>query len=164
MSSIFIDDQYDVKKEPSYSLIRSYFGNVKFFKLKDENNMSIYICKIYSNTNEKRYLIAIIPRDNFDVGTEKRLGALKWISFQTRVLPENYKIEAQNYTQKRSEIFESELELIKRFKNRTEYRLKNGKYPIKISLLHSKKGLWEFQDTGALNSAIESYCTVITFL
>lgn len=162
--SSFIDEALDIKKEPTYSLIRKYFGNLTFTKLKDSENFSIYICKIGSYTNNKPYLIATILKNNEDVGSTKLLSSLFWISFQTRTLPENYAIQEQNYTRKRDEIYESEIKVVKRTEEKTEYVMSNKKFPLRITLLHSKKCLYEFpEDVGTLNSALESYCTVLTF-
>lgn len=165
MSKInFIDVPFDIKKKTTYELISGYFGRTtKFFKWKDNGNVSIYICKINSNVRDIRYLIAIVPIDTLSVGTAITLGNLNWISFQTRTMTENYKIPAQSYNIKLLPIYrEDELTLIKRYETRTEYSFKN--YPIIIRLLHSQKGLYEFPNTGTLSSALESYCTEIVFV
>ncbi len=164
MSGVFIDEPYDLNKDKVYVMILHYFGNLRFYKLEDTEYTSIYICKLGGLTNEKRYILSTVLKDEHKVGKEKRLNTLHWISFQTRCLPENYKITEQHYAEKRDEPYSKNIICVTRTEQYTNYILQDKSYPIKITLLHTKRGKYEYPDTGTLASALETFRTVITFL
>jgi hypothetical protein len=153
----------DLEKEGIYNVISSYFDNPTFTKIKEDENHSIYAVRIKSLLSaEQRFLIAIKPKDNFNIGHTLKLKEIDWVSFQTRVLDETYNLSGQQYNIKKAEPYTSSISLINRTPEASTYN--SSLFPnILVTLLHKKKDSYEYSDKGSLLLALETYRTVITF-
>ena len=154
---------YDPNKQPVYKLISNYFGNPKMTKVKNDNSISIYVTELTFLLNDKRYLVALVPLDRHPIGTNFEMEDLQWISFQTRVLTQNYgNVAKHNYQSKNQYPYDSPIYLKKREEEVTTYL--SREFPIKISLLHKSPNLYEFPNKeGQISSALETFQTVVTF-
>lgn len=160
-NGIMIDD-YNPRNESIYELVVEYFDNPMLTKFKDIDGYSMYIAKIKSMLSiEFRYIIAFIPIDDVSIGTYIYLKNLKWSSFQCRTLSENYQVQTIDHTPKKQLKFNSKIKLNNRTNNQTTYDCED--YYITITLLHKNNILHEFANSGTLNSALETWRTIITF-
>lgn len=151
-----------------YYLLSEYYDNPVLQKLKNDDEYSIYICKIYSLLlNENRYLIAITHLDQHPIKKYISLKELEWVSFQARVLNskeyENMEIIRHSYTIKRSVAYQFSVSKISNNKEMSVYRLSKNEYPIEITLLHTKNNEFEYPNHGSLVSCLETFQTIISF-
>ena len=155
-------DTYDPDKEMVYNLFLSYYGNPNFTKIKEEEKFYIYMCRVYSLlSNQHRYLIAVV-NENKSLKREEKLSDLKWVSFQTRTLSENFNIDRYSYNQKRGTLLDSEIKKFLCDNISCSYNCE--KIPIlNITLLNTKDDLLEYQKNGTIISALETFHTIITF-
>ena len=145
-----------------YTAFVYYFDNPEFTKIKNLDIYSIYMCKLNVQlANEYRYLVAIVPRDAFFVGTAQELSKLHWSVFQTRSLNETHAIikKRSSYQPKQDGIFQSVIHRTGISDKETTY--KSDLLPIEISLLTNKNNLYDYPTEGLLNSALETYNTII---
>lgn len=157
-----LDVDYDPAKEDIYSLFSDYFKNPKMTKIKDIQNYSMYICKIHALLGiEYRYVIVFVNKDSFPVKTEKFLSQLYWISLQTRTLTDEHDIPSHAYVPRRIQELDKKIQLIHKTNDQYKYRVES--LPFEITLLPKTKGL-DYQPTGTVVTALETYNTVITFL
>jgi hypothetical protein len=157
-------DDLDLDKEAIYDLFVEYFDNPNMHKMKNENNCSMYMCKMQTLLkNGYRYLIAICPQDNFNIGTILRLKEVKWICFQTRTLDEHHNLPKHTYEYKRGDPYKSKIIIKERQENRSEYI--SQVYPnLLVTLLHSKPNKFEYPDNGNIAAALETFKTIFTFV
>lgn len=155
-------DTYDPEVEYIYSLFIEYFGNTVFTKIKEEDKYMIYMCKVYSLlSNQYRYLIAVV-NSNKELKEQEFLNELKWVSFQTRSLPENHKLKMYSYVPKKTTLLNSQI--VKVVCNNVSCSYSCSEIPIiNITLLNTKDDMLEYQHNGTVISALETYQTIITF-
>ena len=155
------DTSHIVNTNEIHSLISDYFDNPVMTKIKNNENQSIYICKINSLLmNKKRYIVASIDKNNNKIGHKEYIENLNWHSFQTRTLDNNYDIEKHGYD---SNFKKLDHPIIIKDRNEKISEYYCEKLNIKIYLLHQKKNnLYEYSDKGNLKAAIETYNTIIT--
>lgn len=156
-------DTYDPHREEVYGLIDIYFNKPEMVKIKDVDNHSMYMIKVHCLlTNDYRYLIAMVHKDNNNIGTQKRLSELFWVSFQTRTLPDNHNIPRHPYE---SSFYKPLIKKLERMQVTKELSIyKCDEFPIRVTLLHRKPNInSEYHPTGNLLSALETYHTVISF-
>jgi len=157
-----LDVDYDPAKEDLYSLFSQYFKNPKMTKIKDINNYSMYICKIHALLGiEYRYVIVFVNKDELPNGTEKFLLDLYWISLQTRTLTDEHNIPSHAYIPRRIPELDKKIQITT--KNNEQYKYKVDDLPIEITLLPKSKGL-DYQPTGTVVTALETYHTIVSFL
>ena len=71
---------YDPMKDVVYSAFVEYFANPSMTKMKDINDFSMYIARVYAILGiEYRYIIVFVKRDEFPLGSTKLLSNLKAI-------------------------------------------------------------------------------------
>jgi hypothetical protein len=141
-----------------YNVINKYFDNPLFVKIKDTGIYSLYVCKLNSSLgNINRYLICITDRDVFFPGYTIFLRDIKWKIFQTRGLTETYPTvkNKHSYFPKQGGIYSSVIR--KMSSNNHETRYSSVDIPAEISLLTDDRNLYDYPDTGMLNSALETY-------
>lgn len=146
-----------------YEEFASYFGYPTLKKVRnDDKGYSVYMTKTYCLlSTECRYIIAIVPQDNFPVGSTEKLTELPWVSLQTRTLPIMPNIPSHSYTPVRGGF------LLKKI-HRTSTNEVSSTYectelPVTITLLKSKQNTSiEYQPSGDIQAAIETYQTIIT--
>lgn len=153
---------YDPDLEYIYNLFIEYYGNTYFTKIREEEKYYIYMCKIYGLLNNQyRYLIAVVTANN-QLKEEELLSDLKWVSFQARTLPENYKLKMYSYVPKKGSILNSQI--VKILCNTVSCSYSCSNLPIlNVTLLNTKDDVLEYQPNGTIISALETFQTIITF-
>ena len=150
-------------KEEFYTLIDNYFKHPILTKTKDVHNFSVYMVKTNCLlSTECRYIIAIVEKDTNTVKTQKKLAELFWISLQTRTMPDYHDIPSHGYQPKLEPTLLKQIDRIETTKEHSIYSCND--FPIRILLIHRKPNIIsEYQPTGNLISAIETYQTTISF-
>lgn len=157
---------FDPKKYAFYDLVTEYFSNPNLQKVKDDQEFSIYVCKMETLLlNECRYLVVIIHSDKMAIGTIRRLSELKWVSLQTRILQSDtyFNVVSHAYQIQNSLKFHFAVKQKSTAKDKSVYVFENNEYPVDITLLHLKGNLYEYPMTGSFISCLETYQTVLTF-
>ena len=155
---IYLHNEEDLKLEALYQAIVAYFGNPEMYKIKNINNYSMYICKIESHLLiEYKYLIVFVQEDVSEINSKVRLFDLKWVSLQTRVLPDEYDIPNFSYFPRRYTPLLNKITLS--HKDQKGYKYMVEKYPVSVTILPMKS---EPKQTGTLVEALESYNTILT--
>lgn len=152
------------EKDYTYKLIASYFDNPTTKKInKDDSKFSIYMAKFPCLLlNEQRYLVAVVPKDNFPPGHFERLDNLRWVSLQVRNLTEPHPdLPLHNYEQKQDDIYDKAITIESRSKQISVYVVED--LPLKISLLHTKGFEYEYPNEGTLVAALETFRTILQF-
>lgn len=147
-----------------YEIVISHLGNPMLEKIRDHDSYGLYMVEIQSMLlNEKRYLIAIVHHDARPIGSKDYLSNLKWKSLQTRTLDNAQSLTLPPYTYlvQRGMSANVPLQLQSRTKTISIYHAQ--KYPIEISLLHTKNTEYEYPNEGNLASALETFQTIIQF-
>lgn len=154
---------YDPMKDVVYSAFVEYFANPSMTKMKDINDFSMYIARVYAILGiEYRYIIVFVKRDEFPLGSTKLLSNLSWVSLQTRSLPEEHNLSSHSYIPKRLPNLDKKISLIR--KDEKQYLYHVDQLPISIVLLPTKKNRdFEYATTGSVTTALESYQTIVTF-
>ena len=152
---------FDPDKDMIYKLIDIYFDSPTLYKYKDTNDgHSVYITRVSCLLgNEYRYLIAVVKKDNMSIRHKEKLSNLYWVSFQTRKLNEIEMLSGlpEHSYQVKQRGYQNKIELTNKNNLTSIYKTN---IPIIITLLHNQS---EYQDNGFLNSALETYQTIITF-
>lgn len=143
-----------------YQLFYEYFNNPTMIKIKDVGGFSMYMSKTYCLlSKECRYLVAFIPSDGAALKTPQQLQNLRWESFQTRTMEDRHILPPHHYTATRNTPLMAQIKRESLTGQASTYSCE--KFPIVITLLH-KKSDNEYQDTGTVVSALETYETIIT--
>lgn len=157
-----------------YTIISKYFNNITMTKINDVNNLSIYRCNLSCLLcSEFRYLIAICPLNFNYNGSTIKLQDLKWLSFQTRT-SKSEESGSQQYTSIVDPLLMSEINMVKKMKDKTVYICEKIPY-IKIELLHTPKkivslyeqtfnntnDIQQYANKGTLKTALDTYNCVI---
>lgn len=160
MSQIF----YDPIRDDVYSAFVEYFANPAMTKMKDVNDYSMYIAKVYAMLGiEYRYIIVFVKKDEFPLGSTKLLSNLSWVSLQTRSLQDDHNLSYHSYIPKRHPAIDKKISLIR--KDSQQYVYHVDQLPISIVLLPTKKNTdLEYATSGHVTTALESYQTIVTFL
>ena len=110
-------------------------------------------------SNMCRYIIATTPLDNNPVGYKINLTNIEWVSFQTRTLSGEFPaINSMSYLPEKKGALMATIERISKNKNSSLYSCSD--FPISITLLRGKNTS-DYQPTGTIISALETYNTVI---
>lgn len=157
-----IDSGIDPIKTPVYRLITAYFKNPKLAKLKDVGNYSMYVSKNDASAGlEFRYLIAFTSSDSEPVGNVEFLENLNWVSLQTRNLKEDYQVPIYAYIPTRLPGLDKKIDLIK--KDDRQYTYTTQELPLYITLIPNATQSVEYQKSGSVVQAIETYNTILTW-
>lgn len=157
------DTGYNPDKEEIYKSFTDYFENPMMTKIKDVGHYSMYLCKIYCllSTNN-RYVIIFVRKDKRKHGSSESLKYLQWDSLQTRSIEDNHNLPKHKYRPRNTQELSQKININKREQNHSKYDCE--KYPLTITLLHVKKdSLFEYNTTGTIVTAIETYNTIISF-
>lgn len=153
-------DVFEPDKEKMYKAFSDYFNNPIMHKIKDVNNHSMYMSKTSCLlTNECRYIICFLPRDNMNNGTKDSLSTLRWVSLQTRTLPEKHELPPHGYQPKREGNLNTIIDRINVTPEASTYKC--DAFPLIVTLLH-KKSEQDYQSRGNIIAALETYSTIIT--
>lgn len=155
-------DVYDEERDNFYKYFVKYFDNPIFTKLKDVDGFSMYIVKTLSLlSNEYRYIIVIINKDQEKINTLKKLDKLYWVSLQTRTWTENINCSSHTYTPIKQGELDSNIFRIENEEKMSKYKCENFEN-ILITLLQNNTN--QYQNKGSLINAIETYQTVIDII
>lgn len=157
-------DSYQPDHEEVYKNFVIYFNDPILTKMKNTNGYTMYIGKIAASLGiEYRYIIVFVNQDNERIGFQEKLSNLKWLSLQTRTLKENHTLSQHSYTPRRLSGLDKKISL-------TNYDGKSYVYsveelPLSVVLLPTGKinGM-EYNKSGTLVTALETYNTIVTFL
>lgn len=153
--------EYDPNKDEMYTEFVHYFNDPVMTKIKDVNGFSMYMTKTYCLlSTECRYIISFILEDGMPTGSQEKLSNLKWTSLQTRTLSDKYSLPSHAYQPKRNGKLNTPITRVN-VENETSI-YKSEKYPITVTLLHTKNNNSNYQNNGNIVSAIETYQTIIT--
>jgi hypothetical protein len=147
------------------NLVDNYYDHPFLQKVRDQDDMSTYMCKISSLLlNENRYLVAIASKDDHPVGHVQALGDISWKYFQARVLEGNeyVSILGQSYVTKRDMSWP-----IVKVKSTKEYSVfvdETGLYPVEVTLLHTSSDEYEYPSRGTFAACLETYQTMVRFV
>lgn len=156
-----IDDGYNPFEV--YPHFVKYFKNPVMTKIKDQDNFSMWACKIYGLlSKEHRYLIVFTTVDPSPVSSTKNLEDLQWVNLQTRTLTDNLNCKVHSYIPTN----DTPLRVLI---TRTNITDKTSTYscsdlPLSVVLFHTaKKDKNTYQNQGTVVAALETYETSISF-
>ena len=161
-----IDNDFKPDRDYVYDMFIEYFNNPEMAKIKNENGLSMYLTKTYCLTSTTcRYIIVFVPQNNSPLGSSEYLKDLKWVSLQTRTLPDS-EYSSVDTVHGYQPVAQGGLTAII---NRTKIDDTASTYscetlPIIITLLHTEKNTKEaYQNKGNVINALETFQTIITF-
>lgn len=170
-----------------HEAISSYFP-IKLTKIQDilidNKQYTQYIGKLYCNLcTEIRYLVAIVPRDIMEIGTQVHLSKLNWICFQTRTTNDrddefsSLELTPQHISDSKNLPFlKTEINITNKTQDRSIYTINSNAFSFyRIELLHTfpkkdvsdyehsnSKSISEYTSKGSILSAINTFQCVIT--
>lgn len=164
---------YDPRRQYVYETIVQYFQNPVLYKIpsRDPDSSSaldMYGIRIESFLlKERRFLIVMVQADpQIPHGHARPLSELFWTVLQTRNLTEEEgsldRLPAVRYEIRRDSFEGYALRIESSTDEVTTYRVAPP-LPMKIHLLHKKKGRFEYADQGTILAAIETYQTLLCF-
>jgi hypothetical protein len=156
---------YDFQIDKHYKDFADYFENPYLFKIKDEMQrnevISMYGTKIHTLLgDENRYLFVFVKQDNKPLFTKERLSNLKWISLLTRMTRDEYDLPIHMYVPRRLPSLDKKI-FLKKVAGAYQYDVSG--LPIQITLLPKTKGGVDWNTTGTIVTALETYHTIITW-
>ena len=144
-------------------MIDQYFDHPKLTKVGNNNGNSIYMAKNTSHlVTTHRYIIVMVPTDVVIMGQTIPLSDLHWTSFQTRTFSvKEHNPEIYSYMPKKTAPFTS---LIVQEEDTSKYSsYRSQQFPLKIYIF-KKETSDSFPSRAQLNSALETYSTLIQFV
>jgi hypothetical protein len=149
-------------KDNVYAAFIEYYGDLLFTKVKENDTHYIYMFKISCQLiNVNRYLVAVVSRSLNNRNHILKLSELRWDSFQTRMLKENYNITEGSYRPNKTQAITGNINMIDSNTQASKYKAET--LPINIMLLHKKRKINEYNANGKINLALETYQTIVTF-
>lgn len=156
-----IDTAYDPTLDEMYAAFTFYFANPTMTKIKDVQGTSMYMAKTFCDLNNQcRYIIAFVPQDDNYTGTTEKLSEFRWISLQTRSLPDKHNLPPHSYFPEAKGPLMAMVYRINKTDEASTYSC--DKYPITVTVLHTESGINAYQDRNAIIRALETYQTIIT--
>jgi len=158
-----LDSSFDPTRDYAYELFIKYFGDLAMTKIKDVHDYSMYAAKIRCLlSTQNRYVIIFVDNDKLPLGNTDRLGSFRWINLQTRTIADTHGIHAQTYKPRRMAEFMQKINLVT--PNTKQYIYHAEKLPLQITLLPKNSNEMEYQPTGSIVSALETYNTIVSFI
>jgi len=162
---------YDPRVEMIYARLIQYFQDPVLYKTskdyaESKQPLDVYAVRVESMLlKDRRFLIAMVPVDPaVPVGTGQRLSTLRWRVFQARSLieedPHLDPLPVMQYEVQRELLQDISLHREDMNDDLTTYRV-HPPLPIKVHLLHKKKGPYEYSAEGSLLAAVETYQTLV---
>lgn len=159
-----LNPYYDPAKNRIYEVFTNYFDNPVLTKIKDVEQFSMYMAKIFSLVgNLHRYLVLIVNKDSNQVGFKKNMKNFEWISLQTRSLEDVHNIQVHNFhpNVKIPEV-KQKIRVRSRDEKQTVYDC--DEFPLMVTLLHTRKNYtMQYPDIGNITTALETYQTIFNF-
>lgn len=158
-----INPEYDPSKNIIYESLCDYFNNPMFKKIKDVENFSMYMVRIYTMIgNSYRYLILFTLKDTNKIGNLKEMKNIEWISLQTRTLEDVHDLKPYKYIPTTNSELSQKVNIKTRDEKQSVYECE--KFNLIITLLHTRKNFtYQYQNTGTIISCLETYQTLINF-
>lgn len=158
-----INPQYDPSKNYIYEAFYEYFGDPVVTKIKNVHTYSVYMCHIHAMLGKSyRYLILFLQHDNFPNGIKKRMNECEWVSLQTRTLEDKHDLKPHSYQTRVTPELSKKINITHRDEKQSTYSCED--YPITVTLLHTRKNnKYQYQPTGTIVSALETFQTIINF-
>jgi hypothetical protein len=158
-----INPEYNPSKNPIYEVFVDYFNNPVLTKIKNVDKYTVYMCKIHAMLgNAYRYLILFVDRDVDMFNTTKNMKELRWVSLQTRTLEDHHDLKAHSYQAKQKPPLNQKIKIQDQNDKQSTYH--SDDFPLVITLLHTRKNnSYQYQSTGTIVSALETYQTIINF-
>jgi hypothetical protein len=158
-----INPGYDPSKNTVYEAFVDYFNNPVLTKIKNVDNYTVYMTRIHSMLgNTYRYLILFVERDVNMFNTTKKMKELQWISLQTRTLEDNHNLKSHDYQASLKPPLNKKIKIQNQNVNKSTYY--SDDFSLVITLLHTRKNnSYQYQSTGTIISALETYQTIINF-
>lgn len=158
---------FQEKREVQNAVV-DYFGDAIMTKVKQtpqtqtKPSYALYYAKIGCMLCvEDRYIIAVVEKDPFPVGSEEYLSQMNWVSFQTRTLVKPpAQLKTQQLKSKMTEHITNKIKLIDTRDDRNVYIAST--LPLKCELLFTKEDD-NYADSGTIQSALDTYNCVLTF-
>lgn len=143
-----------------YNLISEYYENPLLYKIKDEENHSLFGAQLSSFLLNERYYI--ICSTSLTQEKTMFLKDIPWTSFQVRTLTDDKYSDLPKikYRIKKENKFGTPLRLISRNTNISSYK-SSINLPLTISLLHTKGLEYEYSNEGTIHSALETHQTIL---
>lgn len=143
-----------------YQLFINYFDNPKLKKVENKNGLSVYMAKCSSLlSTTQRYLIVMRSQDTMMLGTVVPLSDIRWTSLQTRAIPLVKQVPIFSYTPKSGGDYAHRLHRVTDNEQYAKYQAEN--LPLDITLLYENTSLNLYPQNGFLNSALETYNTIV---
>jgi hypothetical protein len=163
----------DTVKQDIRNSVNSLFKNFIMTKTHQYNNPSfgnfgIYKARVDTNTGSKiKYIVAFVNDDYLEEGSQRLLGSLKWINFQSRETEDAKKefngfyLEPQTYQPQNNgnKLLYEKIFVEKEKKIMYIYRTEN--LPLKIEIIKSSHED-VLPERGTLIGAIELFSTILT--
>ena len=159
-----LEEGYHPQQDYVYTLMVNYFKNPIMTKIKNQNQFSMYACKIYGLlSNEYRYLIVFTHINGDAVGVMEKLDSLKWINLQTRTLSEILPCKTHSYQPNSETPLNVAIKKVSVSKQSSYYKCLA--LPVAVDLLHTaKKDSSSYQNEGTMVAALETYETIVSFV
>jgi hypothetical protein len=157
-----VDEDYNPEHDYIYSLMVKYFNNPTMTKIKNQNQFSMYACKVFGLlSKEHRYIIVFTYLDNEPIGTYIGLHNIRWINLQTRTLTENLPCTTHSYIPTNESPLSVAISRTETTPQSSTYLCKT--FPkISVTLLNNSKR--SYQNEGTIVAALETYETIISFI
>ena len=146
--------------------INNVYANFLMTKVEQFNEYGIYKALVDSLTSgDAKYVVAVVPNDNLQIGSQRLLTSLHWICFQTRTTDNirnefnNIEVYPQSYYISSSNNITDPIRLID--EKRTHFLYRPDNLPLKIEVL-KLSGTDNFSTRGTVLSALELYQTILT--
>jgi hypothetical protein len=159
-----INPFYDPNKDNVYESFSDYFNNPILTKIKNVDNYTVYMTRIHTMIgNSYRYLILFVDIDTDMLKTTKNMKELEWISLQTRTLEDDHDLKQHTYQVSQKPPLNQKIHVKTQNEKQSVYHSEN--FPLVITMLHTRKNNhYQYQPTGTIISALETFQTVINFI
>ena len=157
-----LDTGYNPNKDNLYAIFVEYFENPMMTKLKDVANFSLYAAKTHSLlSTAHRYIMIFVDNDNMPLGNSNSLSEFRWLFLHTRTLEDNHNLQVQNYRPRRFKPLMNKITL----QDSTDqgYTYSVDGYPLTITLLPKTSGQMDYQNSGNIAIALETYNTIVSW-
>jgi len=150
--------------ENMYKSFSDYFANPLMTKIKNVDLFSMYASKTHCLlSRECRYILVFRDIDSKQLGSTENLRDINWKSIQTRTMADYHNIPPHPYTAENKGPLREIISRVDKNDKHSTYTCNN--FPIKISILHTKKkGMHDYQDKGTIISALETWQTIVTLI
>lgn len=163
---------YDPRKQFVYDTLIRYFQDPVLYKIESrtpEDGTDVFAVRMESYLlKERRFLIVMVDTDpSIPYGHPRRLSELAWKVLQTRNITEEDeqldRLPSVHYDIYRDAFEGYGLHVDHCTDDVTSYEVRPS-LPLKVHLLHRKKGKFEYSDQGTILAAIETYQTLLCII